>query len=55
MTQVTQQIKRKPYPLPELKLKKDINNLQDIEKLEWEDFELIGYVSHGVLKAPVAV
>jgi thymidylate synthase len=36
-------------------LKKEIENLEDIESLEWEDFELLNYKSHWVLKAPVAV
>lgn len=55
MEQVKEQLTREPYPLPELKLKKSVKTLEDIENLEWEDFELIGYQSHWVLKAPVAV
>lgn len=55
MDQVKEQLSREPYPLPELKLKKSIQTLGDIENLEWEDFDLINYVSHWVLKAPVAV
>jgi thymidylate synthase len=55
MDQVKEQLTREPYTLPELKLKKTIKTLEDIENLEWKDFELIGYKSHGVLKAPVAV
>lgn len=55
MDQVKEQLSREPFPLPELRLKKDIATLQDIENLEWEDFELVGYQSHGRLKAPVAV
>ena len=46
MDQVKEQLTREPYPLPELKLKKSIKTLEDIENLEWEDFELIGYQSH---------
>jgi len=53
--QVKEQLSREPFPLPELKLKKDIKTLEDIENLEWEDFELVNYQSHWVLKAPVAV
>jgi len=53
--QVKEQLSREPFPLPELKLKKDIKTLEDIESLEWEDFELVNYQSHWVLKAPVAV
>ena len=55
MEQVREQLTREPYPLPELKLKKTIKTLEDIENLEWENFELVGYQSHWVLKAPVAV
>lgn len=53
--QVEEQLTREPFPLPELKLNKDIKTLEDIEKLEWEDFELVNYKSHKTIKAPVAV
>lgn len=53
--QVNEQLSREPLPRPELKIKKKLNNLEDIELLEWEDFELVNYQSHGVIKAPVAV
>jgi len=53
--QVEQQLENEPFPLPELKINKDIKTLEDIEKLEWEDFELVWYESHWVIKAPVAV
>ena len=53
--QVEKQLANEPYPLPELKINKDLKTLEDIEKLEWEDFELINYKSHWVIKAPVAV
>jgi len=53
--QVEKQLVNKPFPLPELKINKDIKTLEDIEKLEWEDFELINYKSHKAIKAPVAV
>lgn len=46
MDQVKEQLTREPYPLPELKLKKEIHTLEDIENLEWEDFELCDYQSH---------
>ena len=52
---VNTQLSRKPYPLPQLKINKNITILEDIENLEREDFELVGYQSHGSLKAPVAV
>jgi thymidylate synthase len=53
--QVEEQLSREPFALPELKLNKNIKTLEDIEKLEWEDFELINYKSHKKIKAPVAV
>jgi thymidylate synthase len=53
--QVNEQLSREPLPLPELKINKDLQTLEDIETLEWEDFELINYQSHGAIKAPVAV
>ena len=46
---------RDPLPLPELKIKKDIKTLEDLEKLEWYDFELLNYKSHERITAPVAV
>lgn len=53
--QVDEQLTREPLPLPELKINKKLETLEDIENLEWEDFELVGYQSHGAIKAPVAV
>ncbi len=53
--QVEKQLANKPFVLPELKINKNIKTLEDIEKLEWEDFELLNYKSHWVIKAPVAV
>ena len=53
--QVNEQLGNKPLPLPELKINKKLETLEDIEKLEWEDFEIINYESHWVIKAPVAV
>ena len=53
--QVNQQLSNEPLPLPELKILKEIKTLEDIEKLEWSDFELVNYQSHEVIRAPVAV
>lgn len=53
--QVHLQLSRDPLPLPELKLLKDVKTIEDIEKLEWEDFELLWYESHERIVAPVAV
>ncbi len=53
--QVELQLSREPKKLPELNILKDIKTLEDIEKLEWDDFELVWYDSHDRIVAPVAV
>ena len=55
INQVEEQLKNEPLELPKLKINKNLKTLEDIENLEWEDFELIWYKSHQVIKAPVAV
>ena len=52
LDQVDEQLKRKPYPLPQMKLNSDID---DILKFKYEDFELINYQSHPKISAPIAV
>lgn len=52
---VDEQLSRKPRPLPQLNILKDIQTLEDIETLEREDFELVGYDPHPRIAAPVAV
>lgn len=46
------QLTRKPFPLPQIKLNPKVKNIFDFK---FEDFELINYQSHSVIKAPVAV
>jgi len=46
------QLQRTPYPLPKMKLNPKIKNIFDFK---YEDFELVGYVSHPHIKADVAV
>lgn len=53
--QVDLQLSREPLPLSELRLLKDIKTLEDLENLEWSDFELLNYQSHERINAPVAV
>ena len=50
--QVKEQLSRKPYPLPTLKLNPDVT---DIEKFTLEDIALEGYESHPTIKADMAV
>lgn len=46
------QIKRKPYPLPKMKINPKIKN---IENFKFEDFRLINYKFHPPIKAPISV
>jgi thymidylate synthase len=50
--QVTEQIKRKPLPMPTLKLNPDV---EVITNFEMDDIELINYKSHDAISAPMAV
>ncbi len=50
--QVEEQLKRRPYPLPKLKLNKDIENIDDFKM---EDIELKDYKHHPSIKAKMAV
>jgi thymidylate synthase len=52
MEQLNLQLSRKPFPLPRMKLNPERKNIFDFT---FEDFELLGYESHGSIKAPVAV
>ena len=46
------QLSRKPFPLPQMKLNEGVKNIFDFN---FEDFELLNYESHPLIKAPVAV
>lgn len=55
---VEEQLKREPYNLPKLKIKKDIDinlsidrKIRWIENLTFEDFELIDYNCHPIIRA----
>jgi thymidylate synthase len=50
--QVKEQLKRKPLPLPVLKLNSEINVITDFDM---GDIGLIGYESHEAIKAPMAI
>jgi thymidylate synthase len=50
--QVKEQLSRSPLPLPTLKLNPDIDQITDFTM---DDVELIGYESHGPIKATMAV
>lgn len=50
--QVKEQLSRKPFELPKMKINPAVKNIDDFK---YEDFELTGYESHGKLEGVVAV
>ena len=50
--QINEQIKREPKRLPEIKIKRNIENIDDFT---FDDFELIGYNPHQKIKGKVSV
>ncbi len=52
LEQAQTQIKRKPHPLPKMKINPEVKDLFDFK---YEDFELIDYIAHPHIKAEVAV
>ena len=50
---VKEQLSRKPYPLPELKIKD--RGQTEIDHFEMDDFELINYQHHDTIRAEMAV
>lgn len=49
--QVATQLEREPYQFPKMKINPDVKNIFDFK---FEDFELVDYVSHPHIKAPIA-
>lgn len=52
LEQVKEQLSRQPYPLPQMKLNP---NVQNIEDFTYEDFELVGYEAHPHIAGKVSV
>ena len=50
--QVEEQLSRKPFSLPEMRINP---NVDDILAFNYEDFELINYEAHPRITAPIAV
>ncbi len=50
--QVKEQLSRKPFPLPTMKINPEV---KDLFSFKYEDFQLEGYESHPPIKADVAV
>ena len=46
-----EQLCRNPYDFPKLKINKNLETIEDIENLEFSDFELIDYKYHPTIKA----
>ncbi len=52
LEQVETQLSREPFPLPEMKINPE---RQDLFDFRYEDFELAGYQCHPAIRAPIAV
>ena len=52
LEQAEQQLARKSYPMPIMKLNPEVKNIFDFT---CDDFELVGYECHPHIKAPIAV
>ncbi|MDT8453501.1 MAG: thymidylate synthase [Gammaproteobacteria bacterium] len=52
LQQAEEQLARKPFPLPTLKIKKNRGSIFDFE---FDDFELIDYQAHPHIKAPISI
>jgi thymidylate synthase len=52
LDQAKEQLSRELRPLPTLKINPD---LKDIDKVQYEDIELIGYDPAPAIKAPIAI
>ena len=52
LEQVETQLSREPFPLPEMKINPQ---RQDLFGFRFEDFELAGYQCHPAIRAPIAV
>ncbi len=52
LQQADEQLSRKPYPLPVMKINPEVKSIFDFK---FEDFELVGYEAHPHIKATVAV
>jgi len=52
MDQVNEQLSRTPHPLPQMKLNPTV---KDIFGFHIDDFELVNYLAHPAIKAPIAI
>lgn len=52
LEQARTQLQREPFPLPQLRIKRQPPSIFDYE---FDDFEIVGYQSHPHIKAPIAI
>lgn len=52
MDQVKEQLSREPYALPSMRINPDVS---DLFAFKYEDFELLDYQCHPLIRAPIAV
>ena len=52
LEQADTQLEREPYPLPRMVLDRRVESILDFA---YDDFELVGYEHHPVIRAPIAV
>jgi len=55
LAQAEEQISRQPRPFPKLNINKKISSIEDMENLQFEDFELVEYNPHPAIKADMAI
>jgi thymidylate synthase len=55
MAQVIEQISREPYSFPQMTINKNLQTIEDMEALSFEDFKIEGYQSHPTIKASMAI
>jgi thymidylate synthase len=53
--QVKEQLGREPYEFPKMTIGRATSSIEDIEALQFEDFEITGYKSHPTIKAEMAI
>ena len=52
LEQADTQLRREPFPLPRMELNPDVGSILDFT---YDDFRLVGYEHHPVIRAPIAV
>jgi dihydrofolate reductase/thymidylate synthase len=55
LDQVKEQLKRKPYPFPNLTINKELKSINDILNLNFNEIKLNNYIAHDSIKAEFVV